>query len=204
MKGECEYCDRSFSDRKKRLRHELSEHGEEITSHDKSEKKSQLNKLEQKEKTKRHNIERKIKYGAITAILGIFLVGGGFLASQNIGSFQATANSSIGVGEPVHWHASYQITVCGENRVTQGGPMLAHTHGERRFHLEGVRQNKEQATLGWVMNQLGTEFEEESIYGKTKCNGEQANLTVKANGETVKDPENYIIRDGDNIRIKLA
>lgn len=107
-------------------------------------------------------------------------------------------------GEAVHWHASYQISVCGENRVPRGGPMLAHTHGETQFHLEGVRQNKEQATLDWVLDSLGTKFSENSIYGKTSCNGESANLTVKANGETLESPEDYIIRDGDNIRIKLA
>jgi hypothetical protein len=202
--SDCSYCDKDFSSNKEKLEHELDEHEDEMSSHEKSDKKSQLNKLEQKTKTKKHNRKQKIKYGGIAAVLGIMIIGGGFLAAQDIDNTRPVTNSSIGVGEPVHWHASYQISVCGENRVPQGGPMLAHTHGETRFHLEGVRQSKEQATLDWVMDSLGTKFSENSIYGQTSCNGEPANLTVKANGETLENPEEYIIRDGDNIRIKLA
>lgn len=203
-KKDCEYCRKSFSSNREKLEHELENHGEEISSHEKSDKKSQINKLKQKTKTKRHNRKQKVKYGGIAAVLGALIIGGGFLAAQNIDNTTPATNSSIGVGEPVHWHASYQISVCGENRVPRGGPMLAHTHGETQFHLEGVRRNKEQATLDWVLDSLGTDFTEESIYGKTSCNGEPANLTVKANGERLKNPEDYIIRDRDNIGIKLA
>lgn len=201
--SDCSYCDKNFSSDKARLEHELDEHREEMTGHDKSNKKSELNKLEQKTKAKKHERKKKVKYGGIAAVLGIMLIGGGFLAVQTsvIGS---NTNSSIGVGEPVHWHADYQITVCGENKVPQGGPMLAHTHGETQFHLEGVRQSEEQATLGWVMDRLGTEFSEDSIYGKTSCNGEDSTLTVKANGDELENPQDYIIRDGDSIKIKLA
>lgn len=202
--NKCEYCDEGFSGKKEKLDHELEEHRDEMSSHDKSDKKSELNKLEQKKKTAKHNRRKKIKYGSILGVLGVLLVGGGFFAAQNADSLAPTTNSSIGVGEPVHWHADYTITVCGENKVPQGGPMLAHTHGETQFHLEGVRQDKEQATLGWVLNQLGAEMSEGSLYGKNSCDGEPANLTVKANGDTLQSPEDYIIRDGDSIEIELS
>lgn len=201
---DCSYCDKTFSSKKEKLEHELEEHVDEMSGHEKSEKKSQLNKLEQKNKTKKHNRKQKIKYSGIAAVLGIMVIGGGFLAVQNTGDTRTATNTSIGVGEPVHWHADYQITVCGENRVPRDGPMLAHTHGQTQFHLEGVRRSEEQATLDWVMDSLGTEFSENSIYGQTSCNGEPANLTVKANGDTLENPEDYIIRDGDNISIELA
>ncbi len=200
----CEYCNENFSSKAENLEHELENHGEEMSGHDKNGKKRALNKLKEKKKTKKHSRKQKIKYGGIAAVLGALIIGGGFLATQNIGGSQPVTNESIGVGQPVHWHASYKISVCGENRVPRGGPMLAHTHGETQFHLEGVRRNKEQATLDWVLDKLGTEFTEDSIYGQTSCNGEPANLTVQANGETLETPEEYIIGDGDNIRIELG
>ncbi|MFB6158513.1 MAG: hypothetical protein ABEJ95_02515 [Candidatus Nanohalobium sp.] len=52
MSEECGYCDKDFSEEKERLEHELDEHEEEMSSHDKSDKKSELNKLQQKEKNK--------------------------------------------------------------------------------------------------------------------------------------------------------
>lgn len=112
-----------------------------------------------------------------------------FLAAQNTGSTRPVTNSSIGIGESVHWHASYQISVCGENRFSQDGPMHALTYGETQFHLEDVRQNKEQATLNWVLDSWGKKFSENSICGKTSCNGESVNLTVKANEENLENPE---------------
>lgn len=201
---DCEYCDEGFSSEKEKLGHELREHKEEMSGHSRSNKKSKLNKLEQKTRNKKHGRKQKAKYGSMAAILGVLVIGGGFLVSQSIADTRPATNSSIGVGEPVHWHASYEITVCGENRIPQNGPMLAHTHGEQRFHLEGVRRNKDQATLDWVLDSLGTEFTEKSIYGQTSCNGEPANLTVQANGEILESPEDYVIKDGDNIRIELT
>ncbi len=202
----CGYCDEKFSSKKARLEHELKEHEDEMSSHEEGDKKSELNRLKQKASTKEHNRKQKLKYGSIAAIIGALVIGGGAIAVQNIDMSQSrpATNSSIGIGEAVHWHASYRITVCGENRVPQGGPMLAHTHGETRFHLEGIRKDREQATLGWVMNRLGTQFTDNSIYGKSRCDGEPANLTVKANGNELEDPGDYVIRDGDFIRIKLA
>lgn len=201
--SDCSYCDESLSSRKKRLEHELDEHQDKMSSHDKSDKKSELNRLEQKATTKKHNRKKKMKYGGIATVLGIMIIGGGFLAAQNIDNVTPVNNSSIGVGEPIHWHANYQLTVCGEDRILQGGPKLAHTHGQKQFHLEGVRQTREQATLDTIVDNLGGKMENNSIMGKTSCNDEPADLTVKANGNKLENPLEYIPRDGDNIAITL-
>lgn len=200
----CSYCDEDFDSKMEKFEHELDKHRSEMSGHEKDDKKGRLNKLKQKKKTKKHSRKQKLKYGSAAAVLGVLIIGAGAFVAQNVENTQPVTNESIGVGETVHWHADYTIKVCGQNKVPQGGPMLAHTHGERQFHLEGVRRNKEQATLDWVLEELGVKFNNDSIYGKTQCNGEPANLTVKANGEKLENPEEYIIRDGDNIKIKLA
>jgi hypothetical protein len=202
MSEDCKYCDKDFSSRKEKLEHELDEHEDEMSSHDKSDKKSELNKLQQKKKTKKHNRKKKLQYGAVGLLLVGLVAGGGFWASQNIefGGVQTT-NTSAGIGTPVHWHAPYTLSVCGENRILQGGPKMAHTHGQSQFHLEGVR-NKEQATLDWIVDSLGGKLENNSIMGKTSCNGEPANLTVKVNGQELENPLNYVVQDEDNIKIK--
>jgi len=201
--SDCKYCDKDFSSKKGKLEHELDEHQDEMSSHAKSDKKSELNKLQQQTQTSKHNKRKKLQYGAIGVLLVGLVAGGGFYASQNMDSFSGHTNASMGVGQPVHWHADYQITVCGENQVLQGGPTAAHTHGETTFHLEGVR-TQEQAQLDWIVDALGGELEENSIMGQTSCNGEPANLTVTANGNEIEDHLSFVPRDGDFIRITLS
>ncbi len=201
----CDYCDEDFSSKKDRLEHELDEHKDEMTGHEKSDKKSELNKLEQKKQTAEHNKKQKLKYAGISVVALVLLGGGAFAVYQNTDLMAPpTTNASIGVGETVHWHAEYDLSVCGENQIIQGGPLEAHTHGTSTLHMEGVRTSRDEATLDWIIDQLGGELEENSVMGKTKCNGEPANLTVKINGEEVENHLDYIPRDGDRVEIKLA
>ena len=200
----CGTCDEEFESEKDKLEHELEEHDEELSSHDRSQKKNNLNKLREKEKSQKQQRNRKLK-----------MIGGGIAAAVVIGFFglqmfqlaQSTVpavNQSLGIGTGVHWHADYRITVCGQERTVRGGPILAHTHGEKTFHLEGVRQRKEQATLGWVMGELSTgEFNSTHVFGKSTCDGEPANLTVSVNSQKIEDPTDYILRDGDFVLINL-
>lgn len=202
----CDYCDDNFSSKKEKLEHELNEHDDEISSHARSDKKTELNKLEQKSQTNKHNKRKQLQFAAVGILLVGLVAGGGYVAYQNTGSFSGVqqSNESAGVGTPVHWHADYRITVCGEDQVLQGGPVEAHTHGETTFHMEGVRNNREQAQLDWIVDQLGGELEEDSIMGKEACNGEPAELSVKVNGNEVEDHLNYIPRNGDFIRIDYS
>lgn len=202
--SECGYCDKNFSSEKNKLEHELEEHSDAMSSHEKSDKKSKLNKLEQKSKTRKNNRQKKLQFAGIGVIFLGLVAGTGFFAYQNMNSFSPSENASIGVGEPVHWHAEYRMTVCGEDQVLQGGPVQAHTHGENTFHMEGVRQSEDQAKLDWIVDSLGGKLEENSVLDKDNCNGEPANLTVKANGNEVEDHLNYVPRDGDFIRINYS
>jgi len=204
--SDCNYCDKSISSKKKLLEHELDKHSDEMSGHEKSDKKSELNKLEQKNQTSKHNKKKKIQYSVLGLVFLGLVAGAGFVGYQNMDAISGATqtNESIGVGTPVHWHADYEITVCGESQVLRGGPTKAHTHGEKTFHLEGVRNTREEATLDWIVDALGGELEENSIMGRTDCNGEPASLSVKANGEELEDPLNYIPRNGDFIRIDYS
>jgi hypothetical protein len=201
---ECQECDKEFDSETDKLQHEIDEHGDELSGHDKDQKKKKLNKLEEKEKSSKKERNRKIKMAA-GAVLGVLVVGFvGFQAANLLSGFAPEVNESIGVGEPVHWHADYRIEVCGEERVVEGGPMISHTHGQTRFHLEGVRERKEQATLGWIMEELSDgEFNSTHVMGQSTCNGEPADLSVTVNGQEIENPEDYILKDGDSVIIVL-
>lgn len=204
---DCSYCDEEFSSDKEKLEHELEEHTDEMTGHEKSDKKSKLNKLEQKKQTAKHNKKKKLQYAGIGVLALLVLGGSGFALYQQgaLGSMTgaATTNESIGVGETIHWHADYEITVCGQDRILQGGPLQAHTHGTSTLHMEGFRESREQGTLDWIIDELGGELEENSILGQTQCDGEPANLTVSVNGEEVENHLDYIPRDGDRLELTL-
>jgi hypothetical protein len=204
---DCSYCDKEFSSDKEKLDHELEEHSDEMTGHEKSDKKSELNKLEQKKQTAKHNKKKKLQYAGISVLALLVLGGSGFALYQQgaLGAMTgaSTTNASIGVGEFIHWHADYDITVCGQDRILQGGPIQAHTHGEKTFHMEGTRTSEEQATLDWIVDELGGELEENSILGQTQCNGEPANLTVTVNGEEVDNHLDYIVRNEDRVELTL-
>ncbi len=200
--SKCKYCDKDFSNKKEKLEHELDEHDDEISSHARSDKKSELNKLQQQEQTGKHNRRKKLQFAGIGVLMVGLVAGGGFWASQNM-DFSRNVDESMGVGHPVHWHADYQITVCGEEQVLRGGPTEAHTHGQTTFHLEGVR-NQEQAQLDWIVDSLGGQLEENSIMGREDCNGEPADLTVTVNGNEVEDHLSFVPRDGDFVRIDYS
>ncbi|MFB6190341.1 MAG: hypothetical protein ABEJ91_02105 [Candidatus Nanohaloarchaea archaeon] len=207
MSENCDRCDRVFDSEKERLEHELDDHEKEMSSHEKDEKKGRLNKIQEKERVAGLKRKRKLKMGVFAALLVTGVVAGGFYIYQ-ITSLLSSAptNSSIGVGQPVHWHADYRVSVCGEERVLQGGPIEAHTHGETTFHLEGVRKTREQATLDWIVDSLGGKFSNSGVLGYEEpesCPGtsEPGNLTVRVNGNKIEDPEDYVVRDGDRIEI---
>lgn len=202
--SDCSYCDEEFSSEKEQLEHELEEHEDEMTGHEKSDKKSDLNKLQQKKQTSKHNRKKKLQYAGIGVVALLLITGAGYAVYQNtdFGSAPAT-NESIGVGQTIHWHADYQITVCGQDRIIQGGPIQAHTHGTSTLHMEGFRDRQEQATLDWIIDALGGELEENSVLSTTQCNGEPANLTVTVNGEQLENHLDYIVRDGDRVEITL-
>jgi len=104
----------------------------------------------------------------------------------------------------VHWHADLEIIICGEevkfpesdkflsNKV---GKSEVHHHGDMRMHVEGVVNEKEEATLGYFFDAINQDFTNESILNHK--NGELCKNTGKPGRLRmfVNDKENYEFRD---------
>lgn len=127
---------------------------------------------------------------------------------------------------PVHWHADFEIIVCGEkidlvnpkglsNRL--GTPAI-HEHNDNRTHVEGVLINLSDASLGNFFKVIGGELNKESITIPTtqgtiskntgdRCGGSEASLQVFAyetqgmnlSQKKLEDPSSYILSPHGNV-----
>ncbi len=134
------------------------------------------------------------------------------------------ANMSSAAGGPVHWHADYEIWICGqkvllpepenlENRVGTG--TLHHhnegdeeaRHGIYRIHIEGVVANLEEVNLGHFFEAIGGQFTHDSIRIPQKdgsvleyknrdlCpDGKEGMLNIYVNGELNEEMDEYVIK----------
>ena len=104
---------------------------------------------------------------------------------------------------PVHWHADFEIWVCGEQIDIidpEGfrslvGESAVHEHGDSRIHIEGVMFEKEDATLKEFFEALEGEFTPEKLavatndgiksweQGAETCNGNYAEWHTSVNGK---------------------
>src|SRR3989338_736075 len=150
-----------------------------------------------KEKTGSNSV---IYVVAIIALLGGFYLFSG--TSQN--------TDPLIPNEPVHWHATLSINVCGEEQSLPITPIkshLLHTHEDRLIHIEGIIPDPESIMLGRYMNYaLGLELTNTSVMGYRNeiesCNdGKDNTLAVLVDGTQIQDHMNHVIRDGQKIRI---
>ncbi|MDO8633672.1 MAG: hypothetical protein Q7K34_00060 [archaeon] len=95
-------------------------------------------------------------------------------------------------GGPVHWHADFELWVCGEkisnlkaaefpsNKV---GTAVLHHHDDYRMHVEGLVISKEDVSLSAFFNAIGGEF----INGHFRTKLENGEWIDKSDGETCPD-----------------
>lgn len=115
-------------------------------------------------------------------------------------------------GGPVHWHADYEIWVCGEehelidpeglaNRV---GTPTVHEHNDNRIHIEGVLLDLEEASLQEYFESIGGDFDGASMSIPTDeglkgwengdhCNGLPARWYVFVNEQLKEDGQEHVI-----------
>jgi len=121
-------------------------------------------------------------------------------------------NISSATKGPVHWHADYEIWVCGKRLSLpephgmsnkQGTPLL-HSHNDNRIHIEGALMQERQASLGAFFQATGGYLSDDEIKFPTDeglvevhngdlCNGQSAKLYVFVNGISINDSARHVV-----------
>lgn len=128
---------------------------------------------------------------------------------------------------PVHWHADFEIWVCGreiellepKGLSNKQGTDLMHAHNDNRIHVEGVILDKKQASLGAFFYAVGGSLSSDgikvptdegllSVHEGDKCNEQPAKLYVFVNGNLIENPASYEIAHHEKVppgdRIKFV
>jgi hypothetical protein len=120
---------------------------------------------------------------------------------------------------PVHWHADYEMWVCGNELnlakphsmlSNKQGADLMHSHVDNRIHVEGVMTDFRQASIGAFFKAVGGSITDDSLKVPTDnglvsvhngdiCNGQPAKLYVFVNGMLNGDPAKYVISPFDDV-----
>ena len=113
---------------------------------------------------------------------------------------------------PVHWHADYEIWICGEQKELRDpegfenkvGTSVLHEHNDNRIHIEGVVEKLGDVSLGAYFSSIGgllthhdLRFPSEDGFREVKdgipCPGDvQGILKVYVNGKLAEEPESYV------------
>lgn len=113
---------------------------------------------------------------------------------------------------PVHWHADYELWICGEQKELRDpegfenkvGTSVLHEHNDNRIHIEGVVEELGDVSLGAYFSSIGgllthheLRFPSENGFAEVKdgvpCPGDvQGIFKVYVNGKLTEEPERYV------------
>ncbi len=131
--------------------------------------------------------QKKIIFGIIVIAA---VVSTGYLVGNTV--YMSLTSWSKGL---IHWHADFEIWICGEKIVlpdptgiaNRVGTAEVHHHGDYRIHLEGVVKEREDATLGHFFDAIGVAFSNEKILNIDNGNycpdGKKGNVKMFVNGK---------------------
>ena len=131
-------------------------------------------------------------------------------------------------GGPAHWHAEFEVWICGQKILLKGPSLLdnkvgtatIHHHnegidldGRYRIHVEGVLAKKEEANLSHFFEAIGDYLQKDSIGlflkdGSQKrwnngdvCpnTGKTGSLKVFVNGREIDNAPEYVISPYTNV-----
>ncbi|MBI2172635.1 MAG: hypothetical protein HYT73_00290 [Candidatus Aenigmarchaeota archaeon] len=139
---------------------------------------------------------------------GVIIAATGFIAVNTI-----SANYLSATGGPVHWHADYEIWICGERMELQEseglenkvGTSAFHHHNDDRIHVEGVVMKLEDVSLGRFFEATGGSLTNEYMKialaddsavearNGDLCNGAPGRLRLFIDGEENFDFDKFIL-----------
>ena len=128
---------------------------------------------------------------------------------------------------PVHWHADFEIWICGKEislaepkgLSNKQGVDLMHAHNDNRIHVEGVILDAKQASLGAFFYAIGGSLSSDgmkiptdegliSVHEGDLCNGLPGKFYVFVNGNLASNPLKYTITKEEKVppgdRIKFV
>ena len=139
------------------------------------------------------------------------------ISSLYLSGFTIYENFASITGGPVHWHADYEIYICGEklnlvdprgisNKI---GSSEFHEHNDDRIHIEGTVKNLQDVDLGSYFSVIGGELDDDeghlvfndehkgsiSVENGDICEdtAEVGELKVYVNGKKIEDYSDYLI-----------
>ena len=142
--------------------------------------------------------------GKAAVAVGVFGLGAWFVL-RDTGPRYPTTES--------HWHADYVIEICGEEvppaPYSQGD---VHTHGDGRIHVHPSMNSTagRNAHLGAFLRSIGGTLRDSLLHvagegtfrtGEDTCGDRPGRVAVYVDGERVADPDAYVPRDGEDVRI---
>src|SRR3989344_2941022 len=149
---------------------------------------------------------KKIFFLIIVAVIG--------LGTLYLAFYTIYTNVTSQTRGPVHWHADFEILVCGEKielPVSKGvsnkvGTPLFHHHNDYRIHIEGVVENLSDVDLGAFFETIGGKFTQDSLgvpkddgsmeswrNGDLCPDGHPGTLKLFVNGRQNADISEYVI-----------
>ena len=160
-------------------------------------------------RSRRQFRRRFLRYGATAAVGAVALA---FIVSLFAGSLPISLGGSA-PGVEDHWHASYEITVCGETLPPfSPSPGGVHTHGDGQIHIHPSRPGEtgSNANLALFFANSAGELTDKSLTlpsGDTYTNGDlcpdgrPGQLVVTVDSVSIEEPSSHVPQDGDQISI---
>ncbi|MBI4362081.1 MAG: hypothetical protein HY558_02800 [Euryarchaeota archaeon] len=117
---------------------------------------------------------------------------------------------------PLHWHANVSLVIHGTfTDLPEPGPgepfvgvPTIHTHGDNRIHIEGVVDSRGEITLGRFFDVVGIALGPDYLCfnstGKGCPDGIRGPVRVSINGRPPPGPRNHLVRDGDEILVRVG
>ncbi|MDA1196702.1 MAG: hypothetical protein O2779_01930 [Nanoarchaeota archaeon] len=134
------------------------------------------------------------------------------IATLYLGGHTIYENTLSETGGPVHWHADYQVWMCGErldlvnpefpsNKI--GNPFF-HEHNDNRIHIEGAVRDIPDVNLGNFFSVVGGVLKQDYFFFPSSkgdyevrtgesCGDVESSLAVYVNGKIIEEYTQYLI-----------